>query len=71
MLRFLQKVAILPNFGHDKLEMLPKFGQGNRATLPNHVLRSRAMFPNVFKIRKQLSEENVARDLNFLKLLLT
>ena len=32
VLRFLQKVATLPNFGHDKLAMLLKFGHGNRAT---------------------------------------
>ena len=46
VLRFLQKVATLPNFGHDKLAMLPKFGHGNRATLPNRVLRNRAKLPN-------------------------
>ena len=46
VLHFLQKVATLPNFGHDKLAMLPKFGHGNRATLPNRVLRNRATFPN-------------------------
>ena len=45
-LRFLQKVAMLPNFGHDKLAMLPKFGHENGATFPNRVLRNRAMFPN-------------------------
>ena len=45
VLCFLQKVATLPNFGHDKLAMLPKFGHGNRATLPNCVLRHRATFP--------------------------
>ena len=28
MLRFLQRVATLPNFGHEKLAMLPKFGHG-------------------------------------------
>ena len=43
VLRFLQKVATLPNFGHDKLATLPKFGHGNRATLPNRVLGNRAM----------------------------
>ena len=46
VLHFLQKVAMFPNFGHDKLAMLPKFGHGNRATLPNRVLRNKAMFPN-------------------------
>ena len=46
MLHFLQKVAMFPNFGHDKLAMLPKSGHGNRATLPNRVLRNRATFPN-------------------------
>ena len=43
VLRFLQKVATLPNFGHDKLATLPKFGHGNRAMLPNRVLGNRAM----------------------------
>ena len=38
VLRFLQKVATLPNFGHDKLAMLPKFGHENRAMFPNRVL---------------------------------
>ena len=46
VLCFFQKVATLPDFGHDKLAMLPKFGHGNRAKLPNHVLRNRATFPN-------------------------
>ena len=46
MLHFLQKVAMFPNFGHDKLATLPKFGHGNRATLPNRVLGSRAIFSN-------------------------
>ena len=46
VLHFFQKVAMLPNFGHDKLAMLPKFGHGNKATLPNRALRNRAMFPN-------------------------
>ena len=43
VLHFLQKVAMFPNFGHDKLATLPKFGHGNRATLPNCVLENRAM----------------------------
>ena len=43
VLHFLQKVAMFPNFGHDKLATLPKFGYGNRATLLNRVLENRAM----------------------------
>ena len=34
---FLQKVATLPNFGHEKLAMLPKFDHGNRAMFRNRV----------------------------------
>ena len=37
VLCFLQKVATLPNCGHDKLAMLPEFGHGNKATIPNRV----------------------------------
>ena len=43
VLHILQKVAMFPNFGHDKLATLPKFGHGNRATLPNRVLGNRAI----------------------------
>ena len=43
MLHFLQKVAMFPNFGHDKLATLPKFGHGNWAMLPNRILGNRAM----------------------------
>ena len=40
----LQKVAMCPDFGHNKLATFPKLRHGNRATLPNPVLGNRAMF---------------------------
>ena len=46
MLHFLQKAAIYPDCGHDKMATLPKFSHGNRATLSNCVLGNRAMFSN-------------------------
>ena len=41
VLHFLQKVAMFPNFGQNKLATLPKFVHWNRARLPNHVLGTR------------------------------
>ena len=46
VLRFLQKVATLPNFGHKNSATLPEYGYGNGAMFPYCVLGNRATLPN-------------------------